>query len=147
MHVIVIVINDSAPVITTTLICCAKSSPISKPGYSSKFHCTFYFLTDDDDLLDILEYVSSLKARYYKLGIALRLKSEQLLSIRSQFSNDLEQALIEVLTLWLKQKYNVTKFGPPTWRQLVKAVDNEGGGDNHALAKEIASKFPSGENF
>ena len=51
---------------------------------------------------------------------------------------------IDVLLLWLLQKYKVEKFGPPTWRMLVEAVDKKTGGNNHELAKEIASNHPTG---
>ena len=53
--------------------------------------------------------------------------------------SDAECALNDMLLLWLCQKYNVEKFGPPTWRGLVKAVDKKTGGNNHQLAKKIAS--------
>ena len=35
------------------------------------------------------------------------------------------------------------RFGPPTWRILVEAVDRKAGGNNHDLAKEIASDHPT----
>ena len=46
---------------------------------------------------------------------------------------------------WLKQNYDVYKFGPPTWKMLVDAVGKHAGGNNKALAKKIASKHPLGE--
>ena len=45
---------------------------------------------------------------------------------------------------WLQGSYNVQKFGPPTWRMLVKAVDSPAGGNDHNLAKKIASNHPVG---
>jgi hypothetical protein len=55
-----------------------------------------------------------------------------------------DQALKDVLLLWLNQEYKVERFGPPTWRMLVEAVDKKTGGNNHELAKEIASNHPIG---
>ena len=49
----------------------------------------------------------------------------------------IDQAIIEVLLLWLRQDYNVQRYGPPTWRRLVEAVDR---GNNFALAIHIASR-------
>ena len=49
-------------------------------------------------------------------------------------------SMIRVLTCWLKEDYNVKKFGPPTWRQLVKAVGHPDGGADMVLAMEIAKR-------
>ena len=83
---------------------------------------------------------------YYSLGRSLRLLTDDLKAIREAYpsESDAEQALEDVLLLWLRQKYNVKKFGPPTWRMLVEAVDKKAGGNNHDLAEEIASNHPAG---
>ena len=36
----------------------------------------------------------------------------------------------------------VKKFGKPTWRKLVEAVEDKVGGDNPALAQTIAKEHP-----
>ena len=36
----------------------------------------------------------------------------------------------------------VVKFGKPTWRRLVVAVEGAAGGDNPALAETIATEHP-----
>ena len=51
-----------------------------------------------------------------------------------------KQCLRQVIIRWLKKMYDVSKHGPPTWRTLVKAVSDKAGGDNPALAEEIAKK-------
>ncbi len=45
----------------------------------------------------------------------------------------------------MKQRYIINaKFGlMPTWRSLVRAVENRAGGADPALAKEIAAEHPS----
>jgi hypothetical protein len=63
-------------------------------------------------------------------------------AIQKAFRQDIPQAFIEVLNIFLKHRYNVQKYGPPTWRKLVEAVDNPAGGNNHALAKKIAENHP-----
>ena len=55
--------------------------------------------------------------------------------------------LEDVLLLWLNRQYDVKKHGPPTWRMLVEAVDKKDGGNNHDLAKEIASNHQIGGQF
>ena len=54
--------------------------------------------------------------------------------------NDLDRAFTTIILMWLRQNYDVHKHGPPTWRNLVEAVDDPAGGNNHALAMSIADK-------
>ena len=93
-----------------------------------------------------MEEVLIIKSVYYSLGRSLRLEIADLKAIRETYpsESDAEQALEDVLLLWLHQKYNVGRFGSPTWRMLVEAVDKKSGGNNHELAKEIASNHPAG---
>ena len=100
---------------------------------------------DEDDLIDIKEAVLPIKLVYVALGQSLRLRMAAIRSIQEVYpgESDAEQALSDTLELWLQQKYNVERFGPPTWRMLVEAVDRKGGGNNHELAKEIASNHPA----
>ena len=100
----------------------------------------------EDDVMDVMEEVVSIKSVWFNLGKWLRLRKEDLEGISQSCPNesDHDKALEEVLLLWLQQKYNVEKFGPPTWKMLVEAVDKKTGGNDHSLAKEIALKYPSG---
>ena len=101
---------------------------------------------DEDDLSDVIEEVVSIKSLFYQLGRSLKLKIVDLDRVRDAYSSacDIERAIQDVLQLWLDQKYNRNRFGPPTWRMLVEAVDKETGGNNHELAKKIASKHLAG---
>ena len=56
--------------------------------------------------------------------------------------DDCNHCLRMVLCKWLQKSYEYSKYGPPTWRMLVKAVDDPFGGNNCALAETIASKHP-----
>ena len=96
-----------------------------------------------------MDEVLVIKSMYFALGRALRLKNANLQAIRTKYpsESDFELALNDVLLLWLEQQYNVDRFGPPTWRMLVEAVDKESGGNNHELAKKIALKYPAGINY
>ena len=98
-----------------------------------------HYATDKDDLADVREEVFSIKSAYYNLGLSLRLEDSDLKRIRENCSSE-EDALKDVLLLWLRKQYNTKRFGPPTWRMLVEAVDKESGGNDHELAKKIASK-------
>ena len=94
----------------------------------------------------MIEEVLSIQSLFYQLGRCLKLKSVDLDPIRDnrRSDSDTEQAFQSVLLLWFNKKYNVERFGPPTWRMLVKAVDMESGGNDHELAKRIASRHPAG---
>ena len=76
----------------------------------------------------------------------MRLASHNLEAIHEAYPDEsmADRALKDVLLLWLNQKYRVEKYGLPTWRMLVEAVDKKTGGNNHDLAKEIASNHPTG---
>jgi hypothetical protein len=89
-----------------------------------------------------LEAVLPIKFVYFSLGQCLGLPIAVLESIRKTESDD-EQALYGTLKLWLQQKYNTERFGPPTWRMLVEAVDQKAGGNNNELAKNIATNHPA----
>ena len=96
-------------------------------------------------MINVLEAVQPIKSVYFSLGQCLRLQKADLESIRtanpSEF--DAEQALSDTMKLWLQQKYEVERFGCPTWRALVEAVDRNSSGHNHELAKEIALSHPA----
>ena len=98
---------------------------------------------DEDDLSKIIEEIHPIGSRYYDLGRSLNLKIADLRKIRDEHPSD-SDGLEDVLLLWLKQKYDEKKHGPPTWRMLVDAVSKKTGGDNHELAKRIALNHPAG---
>ena len=98
--------------------------------------------------MDVMEEVMSIKLVWYRLGEWLRLQDDDLDAIQDTYPNpnerDSKRALKKVLLLWLQKKYNVEKFGLPTWKMLVIAVDKKTGGNDQELAKEIASRHPKG---
>ena len=102
------------------------------------------YISGEDDLRDVFREVLTLEARYYLFGTELGLPPQELDTIRMTYAQDISQAFSEVLLTWLRQRYNTDKYGPPTWQRLVVAVDSHAGGNNHALAKIIASNHPRG---
>ena len=95
-----------------------------------------------------MEEVLDIKEMWFALGRSLRLRNDDLSAIRRKFPNesdcDAEQAFNDVLVLWLRKEYNVDRFGPPTWRMLVEAIDKKSGGNNHEVAKQIALNHQTG---
>lgn len=111
--------------------------------FSAHNNCYHVHKSDEDDLFDIIdEIVPSLNSKYYEIGLGLRLKSCALKDIKSSCQTP-NIILTEVITAWLNKKYNVARFGPPTWQWLVRVVDSKAGGNDHDLAKKIASKHPA----
>ncbi len=100
-------------------------------------------ILDEDDLSKIIKEILPIESRYYNLGRSLNLKIPDLRRIRDENSRE-SDALEDVLLLWLNKKYDEKKYGPPTWRMLVEAVNEETGGDNHKLAEKIALNHQAG---
>ena len=90
---------------------------------------------------DVISEIITVKARSLAIGRALGLPMGELNSIRSS-SQDHELQLNDVLCVWLCQRYNVERFGTPTWRKLVEAIDDPAGANDHRLAKIIAQHHP-----
>ena len=100
-----------------------------------------FFFTVEENLVDVLNEVNDLASKWNAMGLALRLRDPDLEIIDSKYRNDPRRCLKEVLQAWLKCKYNVKKFGSPSWKLLCKAVGDKCGGDNPALATKIRDKY------
>ena len=70
--------------------------------------------------------------RWKDLGISLRVHPSDQDTIQSANPHSSSDCLREMLLLWLRQRYD------STWRKLARA--DRTGGNNHALAHEIARK-------
>ena len=99
-----------------------------------------FSIQGSQDEQDVREALMSLAARYRGVGMSLGLSADELDAIRLKSLGDPKSALSEVVSAWIKQAYNVSRFGHPSWRRVVAAVDSKAGGCNHALAKKIASE-------
>ena len=106
------------------------------------YHHHPFLCSAEDDLRDVCKEVVSIQSTYYRFGIALGLRAGVLDSIRKAFHHVIDQAFDEVLLVWLRQRYDIERHGPPTWRRLVEAVDSPNGGNHPALAVDIAHRHP-----
>ena len=97
----------------------------------------------EDDFRDVRQEVADIKFTYYQLGRELGLPPRELDSIRTAYHQLIDQAFDEVLLVWLRQRYRVERYGPPTWQRLVEAVDSPNGGNHPALAMDIANRHPA----
>ena len=85
----------------------------------------------------------SIKANSYQLGVELGLPAGELDVIRKDH-HAVDQAFSEVILRWLRQQYNVARFGHPSWKRLIESVGSPIGGNNPALAVEIATSHAPG---
>ena len=88
--------------------------------------------------------LNPLAAQWKSIGIALRLKPNELEIIQAGNNGDPIACLTLTVTKWLKRNYNVGMFGEPTWQWLVEAVSDPAGGANMALARKIARRHKAG---
>ena len=102
-------------------------------------------LSDEDDFRDICRELVSIKAKYYELGVELGLPPGELDAIRKDHAVD--QAFNEVILRWLRQQYNIARFGRPTWKRLVEAVESPIGGSNPSLAVVMATRHAPGNSW
>ena len=86
----------------------------------------------------MLSEVIDVAHRWRELGCALKLHPPVLDAIESD-RHGCENRLREVLTKWLQQNYDTDHFGEPSWKMLVDAVGLRTGGNNPALARQIAA--------
>ena len=96
-------------------------------------------------MFDVVKVLSPVESRFYDIGLGLRLSMECLDDIEEKCGQNAHQALRKVIDAWLKQSYDVSTFGPPTWRMLVQVIDDPAGGNDHQLAEKIALDHPAGE--
>ena len=93
----------------------------------------------EDDFIDLQEQMVPVIAGWYTIGLGLRLHIEILKVIEMDCSSPME-CMDKVLKSWLRRRYNVRRFGEPTWRTLVQVVAHPAAGNNPKLALEIAGK-------
>ena len=98
------------------------------------------YIADIDDFFDVKRELVGVAHNWKGIGEALRL-TPSVLDIIEFDGKNAESRMNKVLTEWLKKAYNTTRFGLPSWKLLVAAVAHPAGGNNHALAEEIAQKY------
>ena len=95
-------------------------------------------------MLLVLDHLNSVTGDCYNIGTALHLSQGTLDAIKKDNADDCTAAITKIIVNWLRKNYNFTRFGEPTWKALVEAVASRFGGNNNALAMEIAKDHPEG---
>ena len=83
-----------------------------------------------------MEAVERLVADWPKLAHYLGVRNDDVKVMKTEKPGDTWACLHNTMELWLRENYNTTKFGHPSWRTLVKAVARM----DMAHAKEIANE-------
>ena len=91
----------------------------------------------EDDLVDEVDAVNDLAAKWRSLGLALRVKAAELNTISSKNHTNPTDCLNDMLLAWLQQHYDTKQFGVPSWRMLRQAISKPAGGNNPAFANKI----------
>ena len=97
-------------------------------------------LAVEDDIHDVCDAVHKLSGRWSDLCFGLKLSPSDEEAIRETCSGYPKKQLREVLKIWLRKKYNYQKYGHPSWQFLVRAIGDQSGADDCALAETIGKK-------
>ena len=97
----------------------------------------YYIAVEDDDYFDVRDAVEKVIPKWKGLGSALGVRAHQLRTIEANHRQS-DDCISEMLQTWLRRSHNEERFGPPTWKKLAQVVGAKAGGNNMALALEIA---------
>ena len=74
----------------------------------------------EDSLRTILDSISTLTAKWFKLGVALGLSYDTLEAIESNYRGDAHKCQTEMVKAWLQMKDN----SQPSWQSLASALSS-----------------------
>lgn len=77
---------------------------------------------EEDDWNVIIEACNSLAAKWELISGYLGLSPSLIDKIRGNHPGDNTSCLNDALLQWIKQNYNVVKFGEPSWKTLLHAI-------------------------
>ena len=88
--------------------------------------------------MDVKEAVQEVLHRWRFIGGALGLRPAQIQTIQATHRGSVEDSMDDAILVWLRRAHNEKKHGPPTWRNLVRAIAARAGGQNVAHARTVA---------
>ena len=77
-------------------------------------------LLTPDDLATLVNELHEVRDKWYHLGVQLNMKTSDLNAIRSQYLNNPDDCLLEMLSVWLSR----TEPSPPSWQRVVDALSS-----------------------
>ena len=81
-----------------------------------------YCFSGEDDWNIVILECEALATKWMELGAYLGLSVGRIDTIKADFFNDTHGCLYEMFRYWIQQNYNTAKFGPPSWKVLLKSV-------------------------
>lgn len=101
-----------------------------------------HMLIGSDDFSEVRQHLIPLAGLWKSIATALGLTTSSVREIELECRDVPARCLDLVIEKWLNQDYPYSKFGLPSWRLLVMAVDSKAGGCYPRLAREIAERYP-----
>ena len=114
--------------------------PVESSACLTIVRLLFVVYLAEDDTRGVYREVISLAGRWSGMCLALGLLPSDKEAIAAAHPGNPHDCLQMVVVKWLQKSYNFQRYGIPTWRMLVEAVDDPAGGNNSALAEAIAKK-------
>ena len=107
------------------------------------FSGDFFFypiFTDNEEYAnEVYKALEKFKAKYNQIAIYFGLPPSKVEEIRGNHPGDNASVLNDVIVSWVRQEYDVRKFGYPCWRKVVEAAI---GAEIKLQAKKIAESHP-----
>ena len=82
----------------------------------------YSFHSVKDDWNNVATACISLAVKWKQLCTSLGLSFDTIRTIKDENANDSEDSLSEGLMQWILQKFNIEKYGLPSWRSLLKTI-------------------------
>ena len=99
------------------------------------------FSADISNLADILLDIHHVAPKWKSVGLLLRLHPNELGVIEADHVKEGVTSCLQVIVeKWLNRSYDTATYGLPCWKMLVTAIAHPVGGNNPALAEQIATK-------
>ena len=105
--------------------------------YFSSLYIYIVYL-EKDCLRTVLDSISTLKAEWFNLGVALGLSHDTLRAIECNWPKDAQRCLTETVIAWLDMKDN----SQPSWQSLVSTLGSPSV-NRIEIATMIAAEHPS----
>ena len=97
----------------------------------------------DEDTFDVISALTPLASKWRPVEIGLGLNSSRIDNIKALCRGKPKENIREVVSDFLKKRYNTEKFGEPSWQSVVRVVAHPAAGDDRELAAKIARDHPA----
>ena len=96
--------------------------------------------TDETDITELKKELVPIQAKWEDFALQLGILFNKIKTIKLRNNGEPATCLNEVLGEWVNVEYDTKKHGHPCWRKLCEATASPAGGNNKALALNIAER-------